>query len=88
MKKTKGEVMNLIQEIKKFFLDKKFIKSLQDLDNEDSLLEKGVIDSVAMLELVSFLEKKYEIKVEDDELMPENFDTLKSIEEYIKGKLQ
>ena len=77
-----------IDKIKKFFVEKKFIKTINDLNNEDSLLEKGVIDSVGMLDLVSFIETECSIKIDDDDLMPENFDSLNAIQNFITGKIR
>lgn len=52
-----------------------------------SFIGKGIVDSTGVLELVAFLEKTYGIHVEDMEMVPENLDTLASIEKYIRSKL-
>jgi len=57
-----------------------------DLKDDSSFLEEGVIDSTGVLELVGFLEENYNIKVEDEELIPENLDSIKNICAYIKLK--
>jgi acyl carrier protein len=57
------------------------------LGHEDSLLETGVIDSTGVLELVAFIEETYEIKVEDEEIIPENLDSIQNITLYISQKL-
>ena len=57
------------------------------LADDDSLLSKGVLDSTGVLELAAFLEKTFAITVQDDELMPENLDSLNAIEAYVRGKL-
>jgi acyl carrier protein len=57
------------------------------LSEEDSLLETGVIDSTGVLELVAFIEETYGIKVEDEEIVPENLDSISNITSYIGGKL-
>ncbi len=75
-----------IDKIKNFFVEKKFIKTVDDLNDEDSLLEKGIVDSVGMLDLVGFIENEYSIKIDEDELMPENFDSLKAIQDFITRK--
>ena len=75
-----------IDKIKDFFVKKKFIKTFNDLNDEDSLLEKGIVDSVGMLDLVGFIEAEYSIKIDEDELMPENFDSLKAIQDFITRK--
>jgi len=79
--------MQITNELRDFLIKNKFIKSSKDLQDEDSLLEKGIVDSAGMLELVSFIEARYSIKIDDDELMPENFDSLKAIENFINSKI-
>jgi len=56
------------------------------LNSADSLLGKGIIDSTGAMELVYFLEEKFGIKVEDQEMVPENLDSVNSIVAYIKRK--
>jgi acyl carrier protein len=57
------------------------------LASDASLLEAGVIDSTGVLELIGFLESQYGIEVADDELLPENLDSIASIVRYVDGKL-
>ena len=60
-----------------------------DVDNlvdDASLLESGVIDSAAMVELLAFLESTYGIAIDEDDLMPENFDSVNAIVAYVRGK--
>ena len=57
------------------------------LDEKDSLLETGVIDSTGVLELIAFIEETYGIKIEDEEIIPENLDTILDITYFIKQKL-
>jgi len=56
------------------------------LKEDTSFMEEGIIDSTGILELVFFLEETFGIKVEDTELIPENFDSLIRISEYIETK--
>lgn len=58
-----------------------------NLDEADSLLEGGIIDSTGVLELVAFIEETYSIKVEDEEIVPENLDSIQAITIYITHKL-
>jgi len=51
------------------------------------LLGGGVIDSTGVLELVDFLEERYEIKVEDEEVIPDNLDSVKNIATYVARKI-
>lgn len=56
------------------------------LNDDDSFLEKGIIDSTGVLELVNFIEETFNITVEDEELMPDNLDSLNKLISYIKKK--
>lgn len=57
------------------------------LGDDDSLLQMQIVDSTGFLELVGFLESEFGIKVGDDEMLPENLDTLGSIEQFLARKL-
>jgi acyl carrier protein len=74
--------------IRQFFIDNAWLGKEGELHETDSLLENGIIDSVAMIELVGFIEETYGIHVPDEDLMPEYFDTLASIVEYIEKQKQ
>jgi len=51
-----------------------------------SFMETGLIDSTGVLELVAFVEEKYAIKVGDDELLPENLDSVKNLAAFVVRK--
>jgi acyl carrier protein len=57
------------------------------LKEDTSFMEKGIVDSTGMLELIMFLEETYNIKIEDDELVPENLDNLQNISRFVSRKL-
>ena len=79
--------MSIEQEIRKFIMENFILFGDDNFADEDSLLEKGIIDSTGILELVSFIEEKYSFKVGDDELLPENLDSIKNISNYIYKKI-
>jgi len=54
-------------------------------DNE-SLLDAGIVDSVVMVDLIEFLEGHFTIRIDEDELVPENFDTIESMAKYVDEK--
>ena len=58
----------------------------ENLTNNVSLLELGIIDSTGVLELVQFLEEKYGIQVEDADLTPDNLDSLDNLVGYLNRK--
>lgn len=73
-------------DIRKYIVDFFLFGRDDGLANGDSLLDKGIIDSTGVLELVAFLEKTYAIKVENDELLPENLDSIDAIVEFLGRK--
>ena len=56
------------------------------LDNGDSFLSKGILDSTGILEVIYFLEDDFGIKIEDDEMIPENLDSVNNILTFLKRK--
>lgn len=60
----------------------------KDLSDDASLLEKGIIDSTGVLELVSFLENEYQLDIADGELVPENLDSITNLARFVREKLR
>ena len=58
------------------------------ITHEASLLDAGIIDSTGVLELVCFLETTFGIEVGDDEMLPENLDSIRAIAAYVDRKLE
>ena len=56
------------------------------LDNDTSFLEQGIIDSTGVLELVEWLEETFAMKVDDEELIPENLDSVNRLAQFIARK--
>ena len=57
-----------------------------ELNYDESFLEKGVIDSTGILEIVSFIEEEFNISVYDEEMIPENLDSVNNLAKYVNGK--
>ena len=57
-----------------------------ELNDSGSLLDIGIIDSTGVLELVGFLEENYRIQIEDEELIPDNLDSVDNLVKFIEGK--
>jgi acyl carrier protein len=74
--------------VREFILENYLILESEVLADDESLLEKGIIDSTGVLELVAFLEGNFGIKVEDEELIPQNLDTIVNIIEFVRSKRQ
>jgi len=82
------EIRTDIKEKIKLFIQENFliIAGSNIFDDNDSFMGRGIIDSTGVLELVSFIEVAFKIKVEDIELTPDNLDSLNKITTYITGK--
>ena len=63
-----------------------FTDDQSELNNEDSFLEKGIIDSTGILEIIFFLEEEFGISIEDEEMIPENLDSVDNIVKYLSTK--
>jgi len=75
------------QTVKKFILENILFEDDENaLDYDDSFLEKGIIDSTGVLEVVSFIEEEFNISVDDDELVPENLDSVNKLAKFVNEK--
>ncbi len=72
--------------VRNFILENFLFGTDDELENSTSFLEEGIIDSTGILELVSFLEEIFEITIEDEELIPENLDSIDNVDRYIRKK--
>jgi len=63
-----------------------FREELDSLPEHASLLDAGIIDSTGVLELVCFLESQFAIEIADDEMLPENLDSIAAISAYVQRK--
>ena len=57
------------------------------LGRDDSLIEVGVIDSTGVLELIGFIEERYEVEIADEEVLPENLDSIANITRFVGAKV-
>jgi acyl carrier protein len=64
-----------------------FTDSADAFADSDSFLERGIIDSTGVLELIFFVEEQFGIKVADKEMVPENFDSVDNIASFVQRKL-
>lgn len=79
--------MALPAEIRNFIVENFMLgMNPEELTDSDSLLDKGIIDSTGVLELVGFLEENYHIQIEDEELVPENLDSINNLVKFIQKK--
>jgi acyl carrier protein len=58
----------------------------KNVSNDEALLKHGLIDSLGILDVVTFVEKEFSISVSDEDLLPENFGSVQSITEFVQSK--
>lgn len=74
-------------EIKQFIMDNFMMgRKPEEITDTDSLLDKGIIDSTGVLELVGFLEEHFGIEVKDEDLVPENLDSINNLVRYVERR--
>lgn len=81
------ETASISEQLREFVRENYLFGQQQALNDSDSFLELGIIDSTGVLELVAFLEKTYGIQVENEELVPDNLDSIQNVTTYVCRKL-
>ena len=59
-----------------------------EFTDDDSFMEKGIIDSTGILEVITYIEENFNFKIEDEELIPENLDSISNITAFISRKVK
>ncbi|MRR31706.1 acyl carrier protein [bacterium] len=80
--------MNSVEELlRKYIADNiLFSGSGYPYPDDTSFLENGIVDSMNVLELVMFVEQKFSVKVEDAEIVPDNFDSIARLAAFVRRK--
>ena len=82
-----GDSMQTFEKVKAYVVDNFLFGVNGTLQEDTPFLENGIIDSTGVLELVGFLESEFGIRVADDEIVPENLNSLQNITRYLDRKL-
>ena len=89
-RKNSNEGYSMLETVKKLreyiFDNFLFTEDENALGNDDSFMEKGIIDSTGILEVVTFIEEDFGFKVNDEELIPENLDSVNNLAAFIQRK--
>jgi acyl carrier protein len=87
---TEGDpTMNVEAAVREFLGDHLVLRHVSDtISADDSLLDSGLLDSAGLFELVSFLEDRFGIVIDDDELVPDNFETINAIAALVRPKVE
>jgi acyl carrier protein len=78
--------MTQAAQIREFIVANFYVADVESLSETDSFLERGIIDSTGVLEVVAFLERDFGLTVEDADIVPENFDSIANLVGYIGRK--
>jgi len=79
--------MSMAERVRDFIIDEaQWDRSREHLTDDYPLLENGLIDSLGIFHLVSFLESEFGVEVQDEELVPENFGTIANIAQLVASK--
>lgn len=76
------------KKIRNFIVENFLFGDDKGLENGTSFLEEGIIDSVGILELVEFIDNEFHITITDDELLPENLDSINNIDAFLTEKIR
>jgi acyl carrier protein len=80
--------MSLNDELREFVIDNfMYGKPYKGFADDDSFIERGIIDSTAVMELVAFLENHYRIKLLDQDLIPDNLDSVNGLARFVESRL-
>lgn len=79
--------MSTEEKIRQFILENYLFSNDQSLlSNDDSFLKKGIIDSTGILEVISYLGEEFGVTVKDEEMIPENLDSVNNLVGFIARK--
>jgi acyl carrier protein len=83
-----SENRDAVSGIREFVLQKFPLARKRKVTNHDNLLESGVIDSLGVLDLVNFLEQEFSVAVADEDLTPENFQSIERMAQFVERSLE
>jgi len=81
------EIMDHINKVRAFIVENFLFGDSSSLKDDTSFLQEKIIDSTGILEIITFLEEQFSITINDDELLPENLDSLNNIDAFLKRKM-
>ncbi len=78
--------MDVRNTVREFVIENFYIADPSTLSDERSLLDEGIVDSTGILEVIFFLEDRFQITIEDEEMVPENLDSITAIVAFVTRK--
>ncbi len=76
-----GEISQIIQELAR-------VRRVAEVQPRDNLLARGIVDSLAIVKLMLFLEQRFPIRISDEDIVPENFRDIESLSRFVQSKLR
>jgi len=78
--------MDIKEQVRNFVTSNFYVADPAALEDEASLLDRGIIDSTGVLEVIFFIEETFGITVEDSEMLPDNLDSIERIANFVARK--
>lgn len=78
--------MSLQKDIRSFIVDNFLFGDAGELNDDSSFIKEGIVDSTGILQLVAFIQEQYLVAVEDEELIPENLDSVSKVAAFVEEK--
>jgi acyl carrier protein len=78
--------MDIKEQVRTFVTSNFYVADPSALEDNASLLDKGIIDSTGVLEVIFFIEETFGITIEDSEMLPENLDSIERISQFVARK--
>jgi acyl carrier protein len=80
-----GNIIN--GKVREFIVTNFPLAAKLSVQDEESLMDRGIVDSLGILDIVQFLEREFSIEVTDDDLMPEHFSSIQGITSFTRQKI-
>lgn len=78
--------MEIKEQVRAFVTSNFYVADPAQLEDSTSLLDRGIIDSTGVLEVIAFIEESFGLTVEDSEMLPENLDSIERIASFVTRK--
>lgn len=78
--------MDVQERVKRFIVDNFYVSDPAQLATDTSLITGGYVDSTGMLEVITFLESEFGIRIQDQEMVPDNLETIGQIASFVARK--
>lgn len=69
------------------YIVENFLFGTEEVSDDASLMDEGILDSTGVLEMVLFVEEELGVAIGDDEVLPENFDTINSLTGFVAARM-